>query len=235
MKLAIHQPLFLPYVGYWQLMTSVDLFVIYDNAKFVKQTWISRNRLLREGQAAWFTLPLHNAPDSLDIRDREIAADFDRAKMLRQFAGAYRRAPYFNETYPLLERILDSHELNLFRFLLNSINIIAAHLGIETRIVVSSAVVPQVITDNLKGQDKVLAICNHLDADTYINAPGGMSLYDKSAFAANNIDLRFIRPKPLVYPQFARDFVPWLSIADVMIFNGRERTAEIVRDNYEVL
>ena len=83
MKLGIMQPYFLPYIGYWQLLSAVDRFVIYDNIKYTKKGWINRNRFLRNGNAAYFTLPLRQGPDSLDVVERSIADDFDPSAMLR--------------------------------------------------------------------------------------------------------------------------------------------------------
>src|SRR5467141_3329484 len=108
------QPYFFPYVGYFQLIRSVDLFIVYDNIKYTKKGWINRNRLLRNGKGVVFSLPLKSDFDHLDVRERELAADFNRDKLLNQFEGAYRRAPHFALTFPLIERIVRHHDSNLF-------------------------------------------------------------------------------------------------------------------------
>jgi hypothetical protein len=129
MKAAIMQPYFLPYVGYFQLIESVDLFIVYDNIKYTKKGWINRNRMLQNGHDVVFSLPLKRDSDSLDVRDREIAVDFRPDKLLNQIAGAYRRAPYFVQTFPLIEQIVRFEERNLFRYLHHSIVEICEHLG----------------------------------------------------------------------------------------------------------
>ena len=106
MRVAIMQPYFLPYIGYFQLIGAVDLFVVYDQIKYTKKGWINRNRMLLNGADATFSLPLRKAADSLDIVDRQLAADFNRTKLLAQFYGAYRTAPYFDQTYPLLDALV---------------------------------------------------------------------------------------------------------------------------------
>lgn len=93
MKLSIMQPYFLPYSGYFQLIAASDLFVVYDNIKYTKKGWINRNRFLRDGKAVPFSLPLKHAPDSLEIRERELTANFNPGKLLNQFRAAYRQAP----------------------------------------------------------------------------------------------------------------------------------------------
>jgi hypothetical protein len=90
MKLAIMQPYFLPYIGYYQLIHAVDMFLVYDNIQYTKKGWINRNRFLKNGEAAVFTLPLKKDASEGDVVQRELAADFDRKKLLNQFREAYR-------------------------------------------------------------------------------------------------------------------------------------------------
>ena len=85
------QPYFLPYIGYWQLLAAVDRLVVYDNIQYTKQGWINRNRFLRNGAAAFFTVPLKKASASLNVADRFIADDFDPAALLNPLASAYKR------------------------------------------------------------------------------------------------------------------------------------------------
>jgi hypothetical protein len=103
MKLGIMQPYFFPYIGYFQLITTVDMFIIYDNVKYTKKGWINRNRMLQNDKDVMFSLPLKNDSDYLNVCKRELAADFNRDKLLNQIKGAYRRAPYFAQTFPLMK------------------------------------------------------------------------------------------------------------------------------------
>ena len=102
MKVGIMQPYFLPYVGYFQLIAAVDLFIVYDNIKYTKKGWINRNRMLLNGTDTTFSLPLRKDSDYLNVVDRELSLDFDRHKLLNQLRGAYIRAPYFNVVWPML-------------------------------------------------------------------------------------------------------------------------------------
>ena len=110
MKLGIMQPYFLPYIGYFQLIAEVDQFIVYDNIEYTKKGWINRNRMLLNGTDTRFSLPLRKASDSLDVVQREISPDFDRRKLLNQFRGAYQRAPYFEQTFALLDPIIHNVE-----------------------------------------------------------------------------------------------------------------------------
>jgi hypothetical protein len=219
MKLAIMQPYFFPYLGYFQLMNCVDIFVVYDNIEYTKKGWINRNRFLLRGQAEYFTIPLQKGSDYLQIRDRRIADDFDRVKFLNRIREAYRAAPYFDEAFFLLSRLVENQSKSLFDFLNFSLNELAKCLEISSRIIVSSEIP---IDHSLKGASKVLEICRTLGASTYINAIGGLSLYSREAFANNGLELRFIEMLPRTYPQFRGEFVPNLSILDVMMFNSKD-------------
>lgn len=232
MKLAIMQPYFMPYIGYFQLIAAVDTFIVYDNIKYTKKGWINRNRMLQNGKDVMFSLPLKKDSDSLDVVQRALAADFDRDKLLNQFKGAYRRAPYFEQTFQLVEKIVRYEEANLFRYLLNSISSTCDYLGIKTEILVSSDIG---IDHDLKGQDKILALCVATGASAYINAIGGMELYSKETFCEKGVEFNFIKSKPFEYAQFGAKFVPWLSIIDVMMFNPLDTIHKCITTNYELI
>lgn len=232
MKLAIMQPYFLPYIGYFQLIAAADQFVIYDRIKYTKKGWINRNRFLLNGSDAMFSLPLKKGSDALNVVERELAADFDRSKLLGQFAGAYRRAPHFAETFALMERIVRHRDDNLFGYIHHAVTTLCAHLGLHTEIRVSSTLP---FDNALKGQDKVLAICGAAGACHYINSIGGTELYAKQDFAAVGIELQFLKPRPFEYPQFGQPFVPWLSIVDVLMFNPVGAVRTCLDRNYDLV
>lgn len=231
-KVAIMQPYFLPYIGYFQLISAADVFIVYDNIKYTKKGWINRNRMLQNGKDVMFSLPLKSDSDYLDVCERELSVDFNRDKLLNQFKGAYQRAPYFAQTFPLIEQIVRYNDANLFRFLHHSIVKTCEHLGITTEIRTSSNVT---INHDLKNQDKVLALCEAVDANSYINAIGGIEMYSKEAFQGRGIELKFIKSKPFEYPQFGDVFVPWLSIIDLMMFNSLDTIQTCISTNYELI
>ncbi|MEW5739590.1 MAG: WbqC family protein [Myxococcota bacterium] len=231
-RLALMQPYFLPYVGYFQLIAAVDEFIVYDRIKYTKKGWINRNRMLRNGEGVMFSLPLKGASDSLDVVDRELAETFDREKLLNQFSGAYRRAPYFAQAFPLIERIVRFEDANLFRYIHHSIVEVCSHLDLPTKITVSSSLP---IAQGLKGQDMVLAFCEAAGATTYVNAIGGMELYSKDAFRERGVELLFIKSRPFEYPQFGAPFVPWLSILDVVMFNSPEDVRKCILTHYDLI
>lgn len=230
MKLAIMQPYFLPYIGYFQLMGAVDTFVIYDNIKYTKKGWINRNRLLRRGEPALFTLPLAQDSDQLDVCDRRLSSSFDRSKLLNQFVEAYRHAPQFPALYPWLERIVGCPAGDLFGYLRHSIELVREQLALPAQLITSSSIA---IDHELRGQDKVLAICKTLGASSYINPTGGVDLYQREAFTRQGVDLLFLRSTLPPYSQGAHPFVSALSIVDVLMFNGPDAVQRMLLEGFE--
>jgi hypothetical protein len=226
------QPYFLPYIGYFQLIAAVDIFVVYDRIKYTKKGWINRNRLLVNGTASTFSLPLRKGFDALDVVERELTPDFNRANILNQFSGAYRRAPYFDSTFELLERIVCCKDNNLFGYIHHSLITMCTHLEIGTSIRISSTLS---FDNGLKGQDKVIAICEAVGAKFYTNSIGGIEIYSKKEFAAHGIELQFLKPEPFEYLQFGISFEPWLSIVDVLMFNPLDRVREQICTGFELL
>ncbi|HKF67300.1 MAG TPA: WbqC family protein [Vicinamibacterales bacterium] len=222
--IAIMQPYLFPYIGYFQLLASVDRFVVYDDVTFIKQGWINRNRMLINGQAAFFTVPLEHRSSAVAIRDTRISdAPQHRQwpeKLMKSFDSAYRRAPEFVSTRPLVELVLARAGFRIAELALDSIKTIADRLEIRTPIVPTSTIYGN---GHLRGEDRVLAICKAEKASRYVNLAGGRSLYSRERFAAEGIELCFIEPTPVEYRQFDDAFVPSLSIVDVLMFNPVDR------------
>jgi len=220
-KIAIMQPYFFPYIGYFQLINAANEFVIYDNIEFTKKGWINRNRILVNQADAFITLPLKKDSDYLHVKDRYLADtwDIERKKMLNRITESYRKAPYFKETYEVIEKCIMNEDRNLFKFILHSVQTLMQYLHIETNLVISSSIL---IDHQLKSDEKVTAICKERGADIYINPIGGLELYDKEIFKKNNLELQFQKANNITYSQFNNEFIPWLSIIDVMMFNSKE-------------
>lgn len=221
MKTAIMQPYFLPYLGYFQLIAAVDRFVVYDTIQYTKKGWINRNRMLRNGEAATFTIPLQKGSDFLDVRDRQVAGEFRPDQLSAQIAGAYRKAPEFDRVMPLVEAILAPGVANLFDFVHRSIGLCCDFIGLTTPILVASKV--EAGRSDRSGVDRVIDLCQRTGATTYVNPPGGRELYSADQFRPHGIALKFLQPRLRPYAQFGGDFVPALSILDVLMFNPADR------------
>lgn len=232
MRLGIMQPYFFPYIGYWQLINHVDKYIIYDDVNFIKGGWINRNNILINGEGKFINIRTHNASSNKLINEVGVLENpINKAKTLKAIEYNYRKAPFFNQVYPIIENIMNQPEDNLSKFLIYEIKKICEYLLIDTDIIVSSKIKKD---NSLKGQDKVLEICKIFAADEYVNAIGGQELYSHEIFAQHNIKLSFMQSYAKEYNQFNSEFLPNLSIIDVMMFNSPGRINEML-DNYTIL
>lgn len=232
MKLGIMQPYFFPYIGYWQLMNAVDKYVIYDDVNFIKGGWINRNRILMNGQPKMINLQMQGASPNKLINEVETAGnEILNRKLLRSLESAYKKAPYYNEIIEILEDIINQPKKSLSEYIAYSIKEVCKYLDIKTEIIISSTINKN---NELKGQDKVIHICKLLNADEYYNAIGGQELYSFEDFKNNGIELSFLKTNNINYKQFSNEFVPNLSIIDVMMFNSKASIKEMLFD-YELV
>lgn len=207
-------------------MNAVDKYVIYDDVKFIKGGWINRNRILINGQSRFFNLPMIGASSNKLINEIKVNQDIKLIeKKIRIIENTYKRAPFYEEVYPLIEGILTCGKENIVEYLEESFHIICDYLEITTEIILSSQIKKD---NNLKGQDKVLEICQLLNADEYYNAIGGKALYSYADFKEKNINLKFLRTDDISYEQFNNEFQKDLSIIDVLMFNSRIRIQEFI-------
>jgi hypothetical protein len=227
MKIAIMQPYFFPYLGYFQLMNAVDEFVVYDNIQFTKKGWIQRNRILNKGTAHYFTIPLKKDSDYKDVRERFVADDWprERRKLLNKIHAYYNQAPFFENTYAMVESCMNQEETNLFNLLWYSLIRVKEHLRIPTNMVVSSSIP---IDHSLKSEFRVIAISKARKASEYINPIGGISLYRREVFEKEGLSLSFLRKNDIHYKQFGHEFIDNLSIIDVLMFNTVDRISEFM-------
>ena len=191
MKVSIMQPYFFPYIGYFQLIANSDVFVIYDDVNFIKKGWINRNSILVNNTSYLFSMPLQNVSQNKLINEIFIS-DLDKWKMdlLKTISSSYKKAPFYQDVYPLIEKIISFDELNLAIYIQNSIQNLCAYLNINTKLIMSSEIVKN---NGLKGENKIIDICLQLGANQYVNAIGGFELYTKENFRVKNIDLKFIK------------------------------------------
>ncbi len=227
MTLAIMQPYLFPYIGYFQLLNAVDKFVIYDDVAFINRGWINRNSILNNGKAQLFTVPLKEASQNKLIH--EISIDTDqkwRDKLLKTIQQTYKKAPHFAAVFPLVEAIFLQQESNISTYIYQSITTICEYISISTPLVESSQIYNN---QHLKAQERILDICLQEKANHYINPIGGRELYSKELFAEHGIQLNFIRSEKVEYVQFNNEFVPWLSIIDIMMFNSKEEIQKLLK------
>lgn len=217
--IAVMQPYFLPYWPYFQMLSAVDEWIVLDNVQFPARGFMTRNQILLNQAAHRFTLPVVKATQSALISEIHChdLPDFSD-KFLSLVHHAYSKAPEFDSVMSLLHAIFDFDGSNLLSFLMHSFDLLFAYLALSTNCVLASSIP---IAADVRGSDRIIALCKARQASHYLNLPGGKALYNKNDFASEQIELAFVDNTPLPYRQFQTDFVPNLSVIDSLFFLDR--------------
>lgn len=223
------QPYFLPYIGYWQLINTVDQFVIYDDVNFIKKGYINRNSFLVNNSNFLFTLSVKNSSQNKKIN--EIFLQEINQKILKTIKQSYTKAPFFNNVYPLLEDMFLYKERNLVNFIIYSLKRISKYLNINTNFILSSSLN---YNRSYSAEKKLIKICKILNSKEYVNSFGGLELYNKETFIKEGITLSFLKTNQCCYKQFRNPFIPNLSIIDVLMFNDVNSITKLL-SNYKLL
>ena len=226
-----NQPYFMPYIGYWQLINAVDVFIISDDYNYIERGWINRNRILQNGQAKYFNIEIDHATSMKRINELYLSKQFDPDKKLMQLKCTYGKALHFPEGYALMEKILRYDGHNLAGFLEHSIQCVCDYLEITTKFILSSSIPGNCL---LKKEYRIYDQCKYVGADCCINAIGGQKLYTYKQFREQGIKLGFIQTDNIQYNQQWYDFVPNLSIIDVIMFNSRKEIQQML-NKYTIL
>ena len=218
MKIGIMQPYFFPYIGYFQLLNMVDKYVVFDTGKFANNKWGVRNRILINGAPGFFRVNTLKASQNKQFNEIKVSKDNEaKKKTIQTLEISYKKAPHFSEVMPILEQFMLSDYDNLSEYNVASIKLICNYLGIQTEILLFSELD---CDKDLKREYRIYDVCRVLGGNEYINAIGGTELYDFEEFRENGIELAFLKADDIIYPQFGGEFVPNLSIVDVMMFNS---------------
>lgn len=223
MKVTIHQPEHLPWLGFFHKMAHCDLYVLLDSVQFTKNYYQNRNRLIdQRGTAFWSTVPVRMAGHTgkciadMQIDNSQLWSD----RLWERIAGAYRLHPYFNTLAPELESIFMGGHSYLVDLNIDLIEFFRRHLDICVPMVRSS-------TLEIEGSksELLLSICQNVGADTYLSGPSGRDYLDTALFSAVGIDLDFHAFKHPIYS--APFFQPYLSTLD-LLFNHGPQSREIL-------
>lgn len=219
------QPYVFPYIGYFQLINTVDKFVILDDVNYIMRGWINRNSILVNGNEHLFSVPVKKASQNNLIFECELGEYKWKIKFLKTLEFSYKKAPYYKDCINIISSILLNDEKNLSTWLTFQIKQICSYLNIKTLIVESSRLYSN---QHLKAQTRIIDICSQEKATVYYNSIGGRELYNSMEFGKNNIELKFLKAVPVSYPQGNSEFVPFLSIIDVMMFNSVNSIQEML-------
>ena len=222
MIVSIMQPYFFPYIGYFQLIAQSDIFVFHDDVQYINGGWVNRNRILDgKGDTVWITRPVKAAGHRLAIDARSYMSDARSTRhVLGQVENTYSRAPHFDDVWPLVCDLMQFPDPNVAAFNIHLLRSIAVRLGLRARFMRSS----ELPNAGMKGQDRVIDICNALGATRYINPIGGRALYQDEAFYHRGVELGFLEPtierRPGVFP--------YLSIIHTLMTEGDAAISELL-------
>lgn len=228
MRTAIMQPYIFPYIGYFQLINSVNYFVFYDDVSYINRGWINRNKILVNNKPSYFTISLENASQNRQINEIEI---FEKEKcydkILKTIHQNYKKAPFFQPIFNLLQELFRKDITKISELAAHSCIMMSNYLELNTKFYFSSEKFPHT-KKNIDRADRLIQITKELNCKTYINAIGGKELYDKSYFKEKGIDLHFLLPQTVNYLQHSDEFHENLSIIDVLMYNSPNKIKEFL-------
>jgi hypothetical protein len=231
MKVAIMQPYFYPYIGYFQLIHAADRFILFDDVQYIRHGWINRNRILKPGAGfQYIIMPLAAHARETLIRDIQPAdADKNKDKILRQLEHYKKTAPCYKAVRELIGDSFTTQHNTIGQLNGHCLKTTCDFIGLDFKIELSS----QMDFDYAQVQNAgewALKISEQLQATTYINPPGGKELFEPGKFEKSNIQLQFLQPGLKAYSQRRTQFEPGLSIIDVMMFNEPAAIKDLLND-----
>lgn len=219
MKLAIMQPYFMPYIGYFSLIKHVNEFILFDTPQFIRHGWIERNRILKQnGEPLYIRVPLEKHHRDVKINNLVINNSENwKEKIIAQLAPYRKKAPNYWKVISLMKEIFELESESIVDINYHSLKKICEYLGIRTPIKKWSEM--NIEIDVVNAPDEwALNICKSLHANKYFNPIGGASFFNSKKYEKSGIELKFMETRATKYKQFTNEFVPFLSIIDVMMF-----------------
>ncbi|MBO0198048.1 MULTISPECIES: WbqC family protein [Vibrio] len=228
MKLALMQPYLFPYIGYYQLAYHSDFFLFYDDVTYIKGGYINRNNILTKNGKHLFTLPIHKASSFTLIKDLEYTDK--TGKLLSTIRQNYSKAPFFDEVFPIIEKVICYKDRSVSKISALSIIEVFKYLGLDFKFDFTSNIDYE---RDKSAKEKIYNLCHIYNCNNYVNTLGGVSLYDKEEFKNEGISLNFIEFCADEYYQFNNkdSFISHLSIIDVMMNESKENIISMIEKN----
>jgi WbqC-like protein family len=221
---VVLQPSYLPWLGYFAQLKHSDVFVIYDDVQFDKNGWRNRNRIKTAQGAQWLTVPVLTTGQQRPT-NRDIAIDNKqpwRKKHLAALRQNYARAPYFAQTIGMFETLYEQAWHRLFDLNLACFDAINQRLGLEREIRFASE-----LGVEGQGAERLVGICHKLGADRFYEGAAGRDYIDDALFTDAGIAIEYQDYPHPVYPQLHGEFIPFLSVVD-LLFNCGPKSLEIL-------
>ena len=227
MRIAILQPGYLPWLGFFDQLWRSDRFVIYDDVQYTRRDWRSRNRIKTPKGELWLSVPIVNRGRFHQLIN-EAEIDYSQNwthKHLGTITNSYHRTPYFEKYYPKLAEVFNLKPKYLLELDMSLIHICADWLNINAEIIFSSKL-------NISGNstERLVKICQHLKATHYLTGNAAKDYLDESMFSKANIELEYHDYKHPFYKQLYPPFIPYLSIVDLLFNHGQDSLAILTRE-----
>jgi hypothetical protein len=235
MKLAIMQPYFFPYLGYFSLIQNSDRWIVFDEVQFIRHGWIERNRILKPGVGwQYISVPLEKHSREQIIKEIRIRNSEDwESKIFRQLEHYKKIAPYYSTIIGFLNKTFELNFESITKLNAYILSETCKYIGVNFNYQIYSEMNLHIEQPNSPG-DWALNISKAINATEYFNPPGGIEIFDQEAFKSANIKLKFLNINLFDYFQGKRPFEPGLSIIDVMMFNSPEEIRKMLTQ-YEIL
>ncbi len=221
--ISIHQPNYLPWSGFFHKWLLADTFVILDNVQYHKNEWQNRNQIKTAQGKTWLTVPVtYRFPQR--IEEVEIMPNHWAKKQMSSISQAYAKAPFFHDYWPGLQVILQNQQLRLVDLNCQIIRYLGQALGCTAPLHLASSL-------SLKHSEptaRLIEICQCFAADTYLSGAEGRNYLQTAAFSHANINLTFQHISPIIYPQLHGEFIPYLSVLDVLFNLGEDAQGVIL-------
>jgi len=218
MKITIHQPEHIGWLGLIDKISQVDVFVILDNVQYEKKYFQNRNKIRTKDGWKWLTVPVKKFHQDTLIKDIEISYERDwTKKYLNDIKQNYGKAPHFSEVYPEFERIILKKHKYLSELNVEILKYVLKCFGIETKIMIAS----EMELGKIKGGNEVnLAICKQLNAQTYLSGINGQNYMDLDDFAEEDITVEFQHFNHIEYKQQFKPFISGMCSLDFLFNEG---------------
>jgi len=229
MIVSVHQPHFLPWLGYLNKIAKSDVFVVLDNVQYRKNYFQNRTVIKgHNGEPLWLTIPVIRASLSTPICEIRIIDQGWIQKTLKTIEGLYSKAPYYREFYPSLREVIMSSEFFLSRINIELLKWALSILKINTSLYIAS----ELDIDTSDPNERLIEICNRFDAAYYIAGKGGRNYINETIFNENDIRILWqdFDPVKIVYPQLKSPFLPGISVVDVLFNVGASETYSLIKD-----
>jgi hypothetical protein len=229
MIISIHQPNYLPWLGFFDKISKSDIFIIFDNVQYPRSKEFGNRNLIKTNNGTkWLTVPLIGKSDFKNFNTIEINYNGWNEEHLNLIKFFYKKAPHFNEYYPTIETILNVKYKSLSDLNISLIHYFLKCLDVKVKIMLCSEMCS---VESLKGSEKIMYLLKQLNATKYISGtgPGSTRYINEKEFSDNNIELIWQHYKHPTYNQLYGNFIPNLSIID-LLFNEGIKSKEIIRN-----